>query len=309
MRALLLTNPKAGTGRGVPEAIALSDALRADGMSVNVLQVGEAATRLLESPAMQRADALVVMGGDGTLHHAADLAIETGLPLYHYPMGNENLFAREFGHSRAHERVIRTIRARNVLRADAGMANGTSFVIMASVGIDAGIVHRVARGRKKAIGHRSYVLPGIAEVLRPTLPRLTIRVDGESLCKGLRGTAVIANSRRYGVDLDPARHAKVDDGLLDVVVYPAGSALAMARWLLLSRYGKHLNAKGLLYATGRDISIETTPEQSPVQVDGEAPGVSAGDKWPAGPKARTPLRVELMPSVLPVLIPPDTERE
>ena len=303
MRVLILTNPKAGTGRGIAEAVRLSDRLRAEGASVNVLEVGAASAKVLESPAMQRADALVVIGGDGTLHRSADLAIVTGLALYHYPMGNENLFAREFGHKADPGAVIAAVRGGEVRRVDAGRANGTTFTIMASVGLDASIVHRVARGRKKAIGHRSYVLPGIAETLRPTLPELFVEVDGETLVDGVRGLVVVANSARYGLDLDPAKHASVMDGRLDVVVYPARTSVGVARWLWKSRKGKHLDGGAVPYATGRRIVIRTAGGPAPVQLDGEAPGVTAGDRWPPSEKGRTPLEAEIMPGVLPVLMP------
>lgn len=304
MRIVLLANPKSGVGRGIDRANAFAQKLRAGGMSVNVLETGPGSSRLLRSGALKKAKALVVLGGDGTLNHAIDLARADRVPIYHVPMGNENLFAREFGMDTSIERLDEACRAQRVLHADVGVANGRSFALMVSVGLDASVVHRVSKARKSAIGHRAYVIPGIQEITNPCLPRLAITIDGQRTIDGDRGIVIIANSRRYGVDLDPARHAEIDDGLLDVVFLPAKTRLGVLGWAADLRMGWHLKRRRLLYKTGTSIRVESLDpdQQAPVQLDGEAPGVTpAGDA--DDPASRTPLEVRIEPGTLPVLLP------
>lgn len=301
---MLLANPKSGMGRGIDRATAFAGALRAEGLSVNVLEAGPASSRLLEDGVLRKARALVVLGGDGTLNHAIDLACDDRVPIYHVPMGNENLFAREFGMDGDIATLVEAVRAQRVLHADVGVANGRSFALMVSVGLDASVVHRVSKARRNAIGHRAYVIPGIQEITNPCLPRLAITVDGRRVVDGDRGIVVIANSRRYGVDLDPARHAEIDDGLLDVVFMPANTSLGVFGWAVDLRLGWHLKRRRLLYETGTRITVESLDngKQAPVQLDGEAPGVTPeGDA--DDPVSRTPLEVHIQPRSLPVLLP------
>ena len=46
---------------------------------------------------IENKDAVVVVGGDGTLQSMTSAARRAGTPLYHAPFGTENLFARELG--------------------------------------------------------------------------------------------------------------------------------------------------------------------------------------------------------------------
>ncbi|TVQ62631.1 MAG: hypothetical protein EA378_04690 [Phycisphaerales bacterium] len=304
VRVMLLVNPRSGVGRGQRFAAQLADDLRARGLSVNILTVGEEADRLLRHGALARADALVVAGGDGTLCRVAELAAAADRPVWHCPLGNENLFAREFGMTRDADQIADAVRAQRVRRIDRGLANGQTFTIMASVGFDAAIVHRLARVRVKAIGHRSYALPALAEIVHHRVPALTITVEGQPIVERQRGLAVIANSPLYGVDLNPAATAVVDDGLLDVAFLPASNVLSLGRWFVSCRLGRQGTRHDYLTARGREIRVEAFGRWAPVQIDGEAPGIDP--ETPVGQPpvhARTPLVATVEPGAIPVLEP------
>lgn len=306
---MLLVNPRSGTGLGHKVAAELADQLRARGLSVNILAVGAESERLLRHGALARADAFVVAGGDGTLCRAAEVAAAADRPIWHCPLGNENLFAREFGMTRDADQIADAVRAQRVRRIDRGVANGQTFTIMASVGFDAAIVHRLARVRVKAIGHRSYVLPALAEIVHHRVPALTITVDGRTIVERRRGLAVIANSPRYGVDLNPAEGALVDDGLLDVAFLPASHVVSLARWFVSCRLGRQATRRDYTTARGREIRVEAFGQWAPVQVDGEAPGVDPRTPPVETPRAaRTPLIATVDPGAIPVLEPVDPVR-
>ena len=259
---------------------------------------------LLTAGLLGEADALVVVGGDGTLHHAAPVAAETGALLYHYPMGTENLFARAFAMRAEPGAVVAALRAGRVRRIDLGEANGTVFVLMVGVGLDGSVVHRVARARRKAIGHFSYVLPGLSELARPCLPAMTLEVDGAVLTQGVRGLAVVGNSAAYGLRLNLCRDASMVDGLLDVCFLPARTRIKLAGWALDARRGVHTRRSGAIYARGAHIRIVNPGEPAPVQLDGEALGVRPGIDL-MHPASRTPIDIRVRPAAMRVLLPPD----
>lgn len=255
-------------------------------------------------------DLVVIVGGDGTVHHSLEIlqrerARETGVApgaprapgaptaavagrvaepgggpaIYHVPTGTENLFAREFGMRRDPASLLRAIERWDVRAIDLGLVRGWPFAIMVSVGPDASVIHRVNAGRDGAITHMSYVGPVIAEALRPSLPRLTIDAEREGktvrLAEEERGWLVVANMRQYACRIDPCAAAKPDDGLLDVAFFPASISPRLLRWVVRSRL--RLNDTALARAAGarferaQRIAV-TSRDPAPVQIDGEVGG-------------------------------------
>ncbi len=299
MDVALLFNPRSGRGRGARAAEALTRALAAGGHRVAVLESGEAADRDLPG-LLTGSGALVIVGGDGTLHHAAPAAIAAGTPVYQVPMGTENLFARQFGMNRRPGTLLRALAQRRIVHADIGRVNGREFVLMCSVGVDASVVHRMAYARTGSIGHWSYIRPLLAEVYSPALSPLTIIVDGEPIVHERPGLVIIGNSRQYAMRVDPALHASMTDGLLDVVFFPARTRVRLIGWALASRLRRHVHRRALVYRTGRTISIESGAGPLPYQLDREAPA-------PQGPRTdgacgnTTPLSITTEPGALQVL--------
>lgn len=284
MGVVLLVNPKSGRGIGVRLADRFEHALRADGWGTTRLAaihgIDAEAGEGFRPERFAGADALAVIGGDGTLSRIAALAAQTATPVYHVPVGNENLFARQFGMTRSAHAFAVAMRRRDVVATDLASLDldglATPFLIMASVGPDAGVVHRLAAGREKAIGHLAYTGPALAEFALPAIPRLTLEVDGRRVVNAVRGWAVVANARPYGVGVDFARHAHPLSGRLDVVFMPCANALQAAWWMARARIGWHLRDKRLVYRTGRRVRVIAEGGRSPWQVDGETVGERQG---------------------------------
>jgi diacylglycerol kinase family enzyme len=343
MHAVLVFNPLSGRGKAAALAADVMDALQRRGCAIDRVEIGPAAVRrdlrqaLRDAKAQGDASAadaatrgngdgggsgsdggsvMIIVGGDGTVHWTAPAAADIGVPLYHYPAGTENLFAREFGMradtptlNAALDRIAAGDQPR---RIDVARANGRPFMIMASVGYDANVVHRLARQRKGRITKASYIPHGLGELARPRIRPLTVTVDGRVAVRERSGWLVIANSRQYAVRADPARRAKPDDGSLDVVFFPAASSLKALAWMGRARLGElpfgHMGAAELVYETGRDITVSCSRGEMAYQLDGEAPLVQAGPDPaidPDGPTApaTTPLGVSLDPNALPVAEP------
>jgi diacylglycerol kinase (ATP) len=277
----LVYNRASGMGRGAATAPPVADSLRTRGHEVRTIEVG----RGLHTPdalaaALQGVQAVVVVGGDGTVHHTAEAAIAADAPVYHFPTGNENLFAREFGMDRDPATLLRALDRMHVVRMDLGRVAGADapapagrlFLLMCSLGPDASVIHRLAKVRSKAVGHRMYLGPLLAELARPSFPRLTIRIDGRAVVEDRCGIAVVANCRQYALRIDPAHRACLTDGLLDVVFFPCASRTRMLVWTLASRLRRHERHSDLVYRTSRTIEIDCTSHGGDAlyQVDGEA---------------------------------------
>ncbi len=311
-----------GAAQGVAES------LRGAGHTVEVRAVGPGVGPA-GTPEVN-ADVIVVAGGDGTLLHAVGAWGGTAGPVapagtqapafYHLPWGNENLFAREFAMGRDTGALAAALSEGRRERVDLGWAmvmhrtgtgtearsaDGTArqrFLIMVSIGPDAGVIHRLHATRTSAGGYRAYLGPFIAKCLRPSFPRLAIRVDGREVVRSRRGLLIVANCRRYALGIDPARRADMTDGLLDVVLLPCATVTGALAWLALARLGCHLRSRRAIVARGREVEVENAGSRpAPVQFDGEIGPVLG----PAGPGGRGGvLRIGVEPAAVTVLRPP-----
>ena len=292
MRAIVLANRKSGRGKAATIAGRIASRLERAGHRVESLQPGASAPSCgAPARAIATADAVVAVGGDGTIHHALPDLLASRTPVYHAPGGNENLFAREFGMTGEPGDVLRALERGPETRIDAGTVNTTPFALMVSIGPDAGVIHRLHADRTRASGHAMYRKPILAECREPSLPELTIAVEGKAIVTEQRGFVMVANCRRYALGLDPARTADMQDGRLDVVFFPARTIAHALVWVARCAIGDPTDWPGVVAAQGADIVLaSTTP--APWQVDGEAGG------WL---EPREPLRLGVLPGALRVL--------
>lgn len=274
VRVLILVNERSGRGKAALLGAGVETALRQQGGEVLALRAAEAT---LEAIRAWGPRAIVVCGGDGTVHHLVQQAFGQGLEqwtVYHAPTGTENLFAREFG---MWPRVLPDEIARRVLRdqsrlIDLGIAGERSFALMMSVGFDAAVVERVCAIRTGRITRWSYAKPILREATRPTLARMRVRIDGERIVDAHRGLLVVGNVRQYAARLNPTCNADPSDGLLDVTFMAASSAMEIIRWSALCWSRAQHAAVGCVMARGHEIEIESLEHEAAVQMDGESAG-------------------------------------
>jgi diacylglycerol kinase (ATP) len=308
----LLYNPISGSGRAHATAARMREGLERAGHRVAMIPTERGAPSEWLRPALERGargsielgsieagsieagpiEAVVVAGGDGAVRLAAGECARAAIPLWHAPCGTENLFARSFGMRSDPAAVASALVARRTRAIDLGHADGQPFVLMASFGFDADVVHALARTRTGAITHLSYAAPILRTIGSWRARDLGWSIDGEHEPLG-EGMIVVGNLPDYGVRLNPAAEAVPDDGLLDAVFLPASTPLAIATWVPWLRTGMHLRHPAIRQRRGRRIEIHA---DRPVlmQIDGDAAGPGDGSR-----------RIELGISGarLPVLLP------
>ncbi|MHC4975006.1 MAG: diacylglycerol/lipid kinase family protein [Planctomycetota bacterium] len=284
-------NPRSGRGRADAMADGLSDSMRDAGHEVVRIDLGGESDARLRQVLGEGADVLCVTGGDGTVHHAALAASIHEVPIYHIPMGTENLFAREFGMTQRWETLRAALDRFEVTRVDMGECEDRTFLVMASMGPDASVVCNLAQARSGSISHMSYV-PHIArEALRPRLLPLRIHADGELLVDGAVGQVVVATMRQYASRIDPCPDADRADSLLDVVFFPARTTVGIVSHLARCRF-RWRDHPRTVRANARHVRVEALAGGAPLQLDGEGV-VGLGN----------PLDIRIRPASLVVLLP------
>jgi YegS/Rv2252/BmrU family lipid kinase len=294
-KVVIVANPIAGQGKGRAIAQRVLQAVEAAGMETAVT-LDLAAT---EAGQLCDADAMIAIGGDGTLRAAVGRCLERGAegcrvpPLLPVPVGTANLMGRHLGihwqTADLERRVVQSLERRSIVMLDAAQSNGQLFLLMAGVGIDGLIVHELDRMRRGPINFASYVLPAALAIASYRYPALQVVADGEEIFGSAPAIALVANISEYGAGFPLAPHARPDDGLLDICVVPVQSPVDAVQKFLHAAAGELLAVEGVVYARGKQIEIRS-PRPVPIQIDGD-------------PGGHTPAHINLLPIRLPFIVP------
>jgi diacylglycerol kinase (ATP) len=238
---------------------------------------------------IEQADAIVICGGDGTIHHHLRTLVELGVPLMVVPCGSGNDFARALGLQTPRDSLSAWQKfasgAGNVRTIDLGVIQGVVgdgadinesdavvqryFCCAAGVGLDAEITRRANALPRWIRGHGGYGLSAPREFLRFQPFPMKVCSNG-GLPGQFRPTmlAAIANTPFYGGGMKIAPKAKLDDGKLDLCILRAMDKLNLFCLFPTVYFGRHLISKKVEYGQTDRISIETeTPFD--VYADGE----------------------------------------
>ena len=298
----LMANPLSGGGRGAATGRRVHALLREAGhrlVDLSAPTLAQATDRA-RSAATEGLDALVVVGGDGAVHLAANVVAGTGLPLGIVPAGTGNDIARALGIPHDTARAVQGLQTalrhgpRLIDAATVGVPGRAAvewFVAVLSCGLDAAMNAR-ANSYRWPQGHARYLRAVLAELppFRPYGYRVT--VDDEHVWEHPGTLAAVANTGWFGGGLRIAPDATVEDGLLDVVL---ADALTVRQTLgLFPRLygGSHVRDPRVHVRRARSVLLEAVPGL------GVHPPVGVRDGERIGP---LPLRVEIVPGALAML--------
>lgn len=219
-------------------------------------------------------DVVIAAGGDGTVRCVAEILAGTGTPMGLVPMGTGNLLARNLGIDitdpvAASLDVLKgTDTAVDVVRACLDHAEDEQlFLVMAGLGYDAAIMANTVDELKDRVGWLAYVDAGIRHL--PGKPvKAKISVDGQHPVRRRIRSVMVGNCGKImgGVEIFP--DAKVDDGILDVVILAPVGKLGWFS-VLAGVFGRN-NSKNtsVEYFTGKSAEITLDHEQE-FQLDGD----------------------------------------
>jgi diacylglycerol kinase family enzyme len=149
MRLLLVVNSSASSVTARTRVV-IQKALSAD-HEVTMAETSRRghATRLAQGAAHDGTDAVVVLGGDGTLNEAANGLAGSATALAPLPGGSTNVFCRSLGVAddaiEATGALLDSLGRRSIRRVGLGCANDRYFLFHAGMGFDAAVVQQVER--------------------------------------------------------------------------------------------------------------------------------------------------------------------
>lgn len=224
----------------------------------HAFELGKAATE-------EGYDAVVAVGGDGTINELGSAIMGTDMPLGIIPEGSGNGLALYLGIPLNESAAIRRINRFETVQVDTGEINGRHFFNIAGLGFDASVSdHFATENIRGPIGY----LRSAVNVLSNFKPSTyTLIIDGKKYQKEAFMISV-ANSPQYGNNAYIAPQASITDGILDVCVVQKFPLYLLPKMVfhLFTKSADQSDYVEIL--PGKSIRI-IRDEKGPVHVDGE----------------------------------------
>jgi diacylglycerol kinase (ATP) len=301
-RLVVAINPGSAAGGRKAVGPQVLEGLRALGHDVTELQESSY-QELLESARAAIAtqpDGFVVVGGDGMVNLGANMVAGTPVPLgivsagtgndtarsLHLPFDDTAASVAAIGEALQHEPRVIDAAIMRFTDPKTGEKTERWFACALSAGFDATVNERANR-MKHPKGPSRYNIALVIELLKLKPYNYTLTLDG-TVTKVAANMVSLGNGVSIGGGMLITPDAKLDDGLLDVLIVRPLSRINFLRIFPSVFKGTHVNRA--------EVSIERAKN---VRIEGDGV-VITGDGESVGP---APVDVELVPGALRVLAP------
>ncbi|GAA1483110.1 diacylglycerol kinase [Gordonia sinesedis] len=280
VRVTVVANPYSRHGAGLRTGDAAVAQLRERGLDPTVLLAPTASEAAEMAAAAARAgtDALIVVGGDGTVRLTVEASLGTGTPVGIVPAGSGNDAARNLGIPLDDVPGAVDIIARGVRRSvDVGQVTFPEgrtalFATVAATGFDASVASR-ADAMSWPHGQSRYTVAALREMGALSTRHYQVRVDDEQV-EGDVVLVAIGNTASYGGGMRITPGAAMDDGALDVTVARVPKRFTRATYAsMFPRVftGHHVGLSMVETLRGREIELYCDPP-APISLDGDIVG-------------------------------------
>ena len=282
MKHVFIVNPKAGKADAsqffVPSLIERIAPLKLD-YAVEITTHSGHATEITKHYAMTRDPVrFYACGGDGTLNE-----VFTGA--YRYPqaevacvpLGSGNDFLRNFGTQEDFLCIEDNIAGSAIPIDLMQVGENEISAAICSAGLDAAVAYGIPKYRRIPLcgGTMAYNISIVENVCKPIGYPMTVTVDGKRYTGNYLLVAV-ANGMTYGGGYKAAPCARVDDGVLEVLLVKKISRFRIASVIGKYQAGDHFQGgdirpelqRIITYLRGKEIEVQ--PERPVIaNVDGE----------------------------------------
>jgi len=282
-RIKIIVNPVSGRGRALRLAESVTELLRRQGCTVDLQLTqkgGDARKFASESAGFS---ALAATGGDGTVNEVLNGLPADGAPaLAMLPSGTANVFAKELRLPRGAQGLARILRDGREISWDLGVdrIGGRKFLLFASAGYDAHVVHIFHAARKGPIQMWQYVYWGLKSILHFEVPRITVEIDGARVTTEA-AWVTISNVPSYGGPLVFTPRARPDSKTFEVMIQHARKPRDVVRmfWAaILGWMGIPYAMHDVTFHTARRVRVTSSDGRPvPLQMDGDPAGVLPTD--------------------------------
>ncbi len=214
------------------------------------------AKQLARQAVQENVDAVVAVGGDGTIHEVINSIANTSVMLGVIPYGTANVFGLAFNIPMDIEKACIKIIEGQPRKMDLGRINGTYFACMAGIGFDAFVIKKADRSLKQAFGALSYIMVGMWEIFRYKFYPILFNIDN-SFHQQKGYFLIISNTKYYGGEQVITPKADPFDGNLEICIFNGKGVLKTLWFGVKVKFGKITHSKDVKLITCTSIRVRS----------------------------------------------------
>lgn len=238
----VIVNPASGGGKNEELIAKIRTMLCARGEEVRLFETeceGDG-DRQAKAALEMGCDAVICIGGDGTLSEVVDAMAGSGKTLYLVPNGTGNDFARAFGLPKDPIEAFAAQLDGRPTAIDCGSLNGRAFINVSGSGFDVEVLRKTEELKASCPGEQAYTKAVLAVLSSYKAFETEISFDGGAF-KPYRGTIVeIANGQYFGGGMLVAPKSSFQDGVFDVVLVDKVPRMVIPLILPFFKLGLHV---------------------------------------------------------------------
>lgn len=287
-RASLIYNPNAGRRRHGQTIERIKAALAgAYDLSIAPTRGPKEATLLARQAAARGDVAVFAWGGDGTIREVVEGILGSPVMLGVLPGGTFNVVAQAVGVPRTPAEAAAALARASPSARDVGLIENTPFLMQATAGLDAFIMHHARADMKARFGMAGVVFDAFRVFLRYRFRPFEVEVDGEVF---LVTGAAFVNMTEYAGRYHFVPGGRWDDGVGHALLYKGRTHLQAVRFAIGIALGRHHLRPEVTIRRAAALTIRASPGLY-LQTD--------GDPWTGS----LPATCRLSPDRIQVLIP------
>ncbi|MDD5039910.1 MAG: diacylglycerol kinase family lipid kinase [Patescibacteria group bacterium] len=263
-------NPAAGRGKKLAVVPRIQQYCRDNNIRFDTVITRRAGEGVdLARRAAHTYDAVIAVGGDGTVNEVVNGIVGTNAALGVIPIGSGNDFARQVGYSRSLRQCLSALRRGAVRNVDIGTVNDTRhFINAVGIGFDGEVASRVRQYLRFARGFSAYLLATLRTLATYRFRFIRIELDGGRVLEKKVLFAAVCNGTTYGGGFQVAPSAEIDDGMFTVCVVDQISRLYALRSIPKIMRGTHVSLPIVHTYTSKRVVL-TSERPCAAQADGE----------------------------------------
>lgn len=259
-----IVNPISG-GRAKEPIVEQIDTSLGNGFetAVHYTKSSQHTIELAENAIQKGCDALIAVGGDGSINALGKALLHKNIPLGIIPAGSGNGFARHMGIPLNIEKALERIKAWKPKLIDAAEVNKEAFFATLGIGFDAHVSAQFANSKQR--GLKTYIKASLNTFLTYEPKEYTLWLDNKKHTHKAFLISV-ANVGQYGNNAWIAPNASVQDGLLNLVILEPFPKINFGK-IGLQLFNKNLDQSSYyIEKLVKELTIECS---GAYQVDGE----------------------------------------
>lgn len=189
---------------------------------------------------------VIICGGDGSLNELVNVAYGKNMTLGLIPTGTGNDFAKNFDYSNFNLKSLLNFKTKKI---DLIKVNDFYSINVTSLGFDTQVLNRAYKYLEKnpKLGKKAYALAVFNSLNKINCENLELKlklIDGSNFeIKGDFLISALCNGAFYGSGFNPAPEAKIDDGVLNLLLANKIPFLKFLPMIKKYKEGRHKDSK------------------------------------------------------------------